>query len=68
VGLGGAAWSLLGLRRWSMSLLVVAQLVAIPVLLPLARGGMPLIWLVIGLAGVILALVLAPATTTAATK
>ena len=63
--IGGAALALVKLQRWSRSLLLVVQLIAAAVTLPLALDGRWAAWLVVGVAAAIVALILAPTTTAA---
>jgi hypothetical protein len=62
LGLVGAAWGLVRRRRWARAPAVVAQLLALPVGLSLARSGRTVLGVaVLVVAGVALGLVLSPA-------
>lgn len=60
-----AARALVALRHWPRSLLVVAQLLLVAIMFPLALAGLKVGWLAVAVAVAIAALVLAPATTAA---
>lgn len=65
VAIASAAWALLHLRHWPRSLLLVVQLLAVAVMVPLALAGIWIAWLVVAAAVCTAALVLAPPTTAA---